>query len=622
MGDFLSNPALVTGAVLLILVAGSAFLILRENRVQKEKTLERLKKSYGKPGKQRLGAEKLSSIGAYARFRETKAGFAGQDGQTGQSARKALPADIPAHKTHPAGGSNQKTSPAGLSADRIAPPGCSLLDDITWNDLALDELFCRIGGTVSDPGDAVLYDWLRHPLLSKKELSKRARAIKAFEEQDSLRLAVQRALSGAGRLKKLSYFEAVAALRDAKPVGAAKYAVLGLLTLGSILLFFFQPLLALFSFLALAVVNLSVYLSMREKTGAYVTAFGCILRLLSCGQALSKTGLADFPEERARLSDLLGKLSAFRRGSVFVMAGAQINTGLGNAVLQYINMFFHLDLVSFDRMLLAARGEEDTVTELLGLLGGFDAACAAAGFRASLTTWTEGEIEDSEKGPRPASVSVEGLCHPLLENPIPNDLSTNGGNLLTGSNASGKSTFLKSLALAAILGQSLAAVPAKAYRAPFFRVLTSMALSDNLRGGESYFIVEIRSLKRILDAVEEGGAPVLGIVDEVLRGTNTIERIAASSEILRTLATPESLTFAATHDIELSYILEDCYKNLHFEETFDGKDVRFDYTLREGRATSRNAIRLLAAAGYGEEITQKAETLASDFERTGVWKRA
>ena len=584
MGEFFSNPALVTAAVLLILVAGSAALILRENRVQREKTLKKLKKTFGKPGNRQLGTEKLASVGAYARSRE---------------------------------GAIPKEMPAG---------GMATVDDITWNDLALDDVFCRIGGTVSDPGDAVLYDWLRHPLLTKEALVSRAKKIDLFGEKDSLRIRVQGTLAQAGRLKKLSYFEAMSALREAKPVGAAKYAILGLLTLGSIILFFFQPLIALFVFLALAVVNLAVYISLRDKTGVYVTAFGCVLRLIRCGRELSKDGLAELPEEMESLKALLEKLKAFKKGSAFVMAGAQVNTGLGNAVLQYINMFFHLDLISFDRMLSAAQGEEDTVAELLGLLGGLDAACAAAGFRVSLPAWTAGELREqhlsADKEPKNASLRAEGLYHPLLEHPVPNNISANGGNLLTGSNASGKSTFLKSLALAAILGQSLATVPANVYAAPFYRVLTSMALSDNLKGGESYFIVEIRSLKRILDAANAGGAPVLGIVDEVLRGTNTIERIAASSEILRTLASPGELTFAATHDIELSYILEDCYKNYHFEESFDGKDVVFDYKLREGRAVSRNAIRLLTAAGYDEAITGRAAAMAQNFEKTGAWERA
>lgn len=100
------------------------------------------------------------------------------------------------------------------------------------------------------------------------------------------------------------------------------------------------------------------------------------------------------------------------------------------------------------------------------------------------------------------------------------------GVLLTGSNASGKSTFLKTVAVNAILSQSVNTCMAKKYEAPLFHVYSSMALRDNMDSGESYYIVEIKALRRILDAAEQEKIPVLCFVDEVLRGTNTVERIA------------------------------------------------------------------------------------------------
>ncbi len=103
--------------------------------------------------------------------------------------------------------------------------------------------------------------------------------------------------------------------------------------------------------------------------------------------------------------------------------------------------------------------------------------------------------------------------------------------LVTGSNASGKSTFLKALAVNAILAQTIGVCFAQEFRFGRARVMSSMAVRDSVRGGESYFVAEIRSLKRILDAAE-GKTPVLAFVDEILRGTNTIERIAASAAVL------------------------------------------------------------------------------------------
>ena len=113
----------------------------------------------------------------------------------------------------------------------------------------------------------------------------------------------------------------------------------------------------------------------------------------------------------------------------------------------------------------------------------------------------------------------------------------------------------------------------------------------------------------------------LCFVDEVLRGTNTVERIAASREVLAGLACGgRTICFAATHDIALTYLLEDVCENFHFEETVTDHKVAFDYMLHEGRATSRNAIKLLRMLGYPSEIIERAEGAAEHFMKNGEWK--
>ena len=194
-------------------------------------------------------------------------------------------------------------------------------------------------------------------------------------------------------------------------------------------------------------------------------------------------------------------------------------------------------------------------------------------------------------------LEAKDMYHPLVEEPVANSIYENRCVLLTGSNASGKSTFLKTTAICAILAQTIDTVPAHSYHANFFRVYSSMALKDNLQGNESYYMVEIRSLKRIMDAEKEEGATVLCFVDEVLRGTNTVERIAASSRILQTLAQNGVMCFAATHDIELTQLLKDYYSNYHFKEEIIDDDIIFNYRLNKGSATTRNAIRLLQDHG-------------------------
>ena len=238
---------------------------------------------------------------------------------------------------------------------------------------------------------------------------------------------------------------------------------------------------------------------------------------------------------------------------------------------------------------------------------------AIGAFRTSLEKYCIPEF-DKRRG-----IKAGNLYHPLLEKPVKNSILTEKGVLITGSNASGKSTFLKTVAVNAILAQTIHTCMADHYHAGLYRIMSSMALRDDLAGGDSYYIVEIKSLKRILNQIGENGNPVLCFVDEVLRGTNTVERIAASTQILKSLARSSVLCFAATHDIELTHLLERYYNNYHFEEEIIDNDVVFHYRLLKGRATTRNAIKLLGVMGYDDTIIREAEEMAENFLKKGSW---
>ena len=213
---------------------------------------------------------------------------------------------------------------------------------------------------------------------------------------------------------------------------------------------------------------------------------------------------------------------------------------------------------------------------------------------------------------------VSGMTHPLLKNAVPNELDTVSPLLITGSNASGKSTYLKTAALCAVMAQAICTVTADDYHASAFRIYSSMALSDNLLAGESYYIVETKSLKRIIEKID-GPVPLLCTIDEVLRGTNTVERIAASSKILEVIADRGALCLAATHDIELCDLLSKKYDMYHFEEQVGLSEMLFDYKIRTGKAVSRNAINLLKLMGFDDEIVSGAHDRANAYVQKGTW---
>lgn len=211
------------------------------------------------------------------------------------------------------------------------------------------------------------------------------------------------------------------------------------------------------------------------------------------------------------------------------------------------------------------------------------------------------------------------MLHPLVKNCVPNRFTWDENILLTGSNASGKSTFIKAVALNAILAQTLGICFAHTFIMPRARVMTSMAIRDDVQAGDSYFIKELKSLKRIADASREEGF-LLCFIDEILRGTNTQERISASSALLENLAEQRLLCMAATHDIELTKILEASYHNWHFREEMEDGRISFTFTLHDGPATSRNAISLLEQMGFEAEVISKARSRAADFDAHGTWR--
>lgn len=214
----------------------------------------------------------------------------------------------------------------------------------------------------------------------------------------------------------------------------------------------------------------------------------------------------------------------------------------------------------------------------------------------------------------------EEVYHPLLTTPVPNEVNWTKNTLVTGSNASGKSTYVKSVAISCILSATIHTALATHFQLPFGHILTSMAVEDDIFEGDSYFIAEIKSVKRVLDLAETT-VPCLCFIDEILKGTNTIERIAASSSMVHWLGAYPSLAFVATHDIELTEILKESCDNVHFEEQVTKEQgVTFDYQLRQGPSTTRNAIQLLHVLNYPQSIVEQAKKEADYFDQHRSWQ--
>lgn len=492
-----------------------------------------------------------------------------------------------------------------------------VIDEITWNDLDMDRIFLLMNQTISSPGEDYLYAMLHRPEFSEERLKERERLFCFFKKEEQARIRCQQIFSTLQKSRGLSLYQSIYVEKDCVAGSPIREILSCVLFFISLVAFMIVPAYGVFAFLVVSGINIFTYLKGKEEINRYLIGFRSVIQLIGCVDALDKAGILELSEYTERLRDCKKALGSFRKGSFLVINHDGMETGPEAVMLDYIRMMTHIDLIKFNSMRKLMMEHQKEIEEMIEIFGLLDACISIASFRELLPYSCIPEFDSDKKK---AVLDVENLYHPLILEPVANSIKTTQAVLVTGSNASGKSTFLKMVAINAILAQTIHTCMAEKCNLSYFRVMTSMALRDDLQSKESYYIVEIKSLKRILDSAKEE-IPLLCIVDEVLRGTNTIERIAASSEILASLCLPHVLSFAATHDIELTYMLEDYYANYHFEEEVKEDDVEFNYLLKKGRVTTRNAIRLLKMTGYDPSIVEASKNAVARFEKEGSWKK-
>jgi hypothetical protein len=244
--------------------------------------------------------------------------------------------------------------------------------------------------------------------------------------------------------------------------------------------------------------------------------------------------------------------------------------------------------------------------EWFDILGETDALAAIASLAHDNPGWAFPLIS-----PDADALTARGIGHPLLreDGRVVNDVEVGPPGtvlLVTGSNMSGKSTLLRSIGVNVVLAQAGAPVCARSLTMPPLSVYTSMRVQDSLEAGVSYFMAALQRLKLVVDAAQSSAAGhprLLYLLDEVLQGTNTAERQVAVRHILEHLLALPVIGAVTTHDLELaaSPALADACRPVHFtegvEEDAGGVRLSFDYRLRPGIATSRNALKLLRLVG-------------------------
>lgn len=472
------------------------------------------------------------------------------------------------------------------------------VDTVTWNDLEMDRVFARINHTRTYMGEQILYHRL-HNMQTRQSCEDMEKRISFFSCRESIRTEIEEKLMRIGKQKESCYlpFFLTEEINPLVIPGAILYFLQGLLAfclIGAILL---RTNLWATGFLVVAVVNLLIYLHTKCKYEGNLFMVSSLKELFDFCNWIVKKLEPDRPEilhALEKTQKLSHRMLRWQTRKYQSMSGDV--TGI---LWDYIAGITLHDVVAFYRIQKTLRACKKETMQLYTFAGEIDMEIAIASFRKSLPQWCCPSLQSD------GAISVEEIRHPLMADAIPNDFVLKKGVVLTGANASGKSTFMKAVAINVILAQTINTCVAKNMKMPAIQVMTSMALRDDVLQGESYYMREIKYLKRMLDELKTGES-MLFVIDEILKGTNTRERLAASNAILSYMVQKQGFLLIATHDLELVYALKNRYDTYYFDSQVHEKDIVFPYKIRRGIVGKTNAIDLMELLDFPEEITDQA----------------
>ena len=489
------------------------------------------------------------------------------------------------------------------------------LDATTWADLVLDAAFGFLDRTESVLGREVLYSRLRETRGSREDLHDFNRLVERFERDDRARLAVQISLAGITERSATTAWQLALDAPEALPTWMRWLPPGFALAVAAILVAIVLKPALIPAAVPVVVGALILRTRMAWRISPWVAPFLSVGQILQTARHVVAVEPPTEPTTvvvRERLPRLarLGRIARW-------LGRDPSRSDLAALGAEYLNWFFCADgialLVAFG---VVERHQQD-LREIAEALGRLDAAIAVASVRAG-SRWTRPEFVDPS-----APASLVGIAHPLVSDCVPNTVTLGpvDGIILTGANMTGKSTFIRAVGTNVILAQSLCTVFAESYTAPWMRVRSCINPSDSLEAGKSLYQMEAEAVVSILAQAAEGGV-TLCLFDELFRGTNSVDRIAASAAVYASLLSagqdhgpltcPPSrcLVIAATHDLELVRFVGPGFAAFHFGDRVAPGGLEFDYLLRPGVAPSRNAIALLQLLGAPQGVVDDAQARA------------
>ncbi|ARV14386.1 MutS-related protein [Polaribacter sp. SA4-12] len=481
-----------------------------------------------------------------------------------------------------------------------------ILSEKSKVDFDIDDIFKFVDRTSSKIGQQYLYFKLR-TIGTLKELKKFDDLTTLFQKNKDLSISCQIELSKLNNNNSYYLEELINDKQLEKPKHLWIVRGLTITAISSIILLFFYP---IFSLLLVPVFSANLFFHYKNKHSVayYLNGVTQLSRTLKVSQKLAKNR-----EIAAHFKDL--SFIKDMRSIKFKTEFIAFEKNITDEVLFFlwflaesIKILFNVEYLVFYSFLDAITKKRKSIEDMFLFIGEIDAAISTASLKSGNLKICTPTFNDNNE------LKVNGIYHPLIENCITNDTHLlHKSMLLTGSNMSGKTTFIRTVAINSILAQTLHLCFADAYAAPFYKIHSSIRITDDLLDNTSYYLQEVLTIKELIEASKDTN-PCLFVLDEIFKGTNTIERISGGKAILSYLNKENHTVLVSTHDIELTELLvKDNYDLYHFSEKIEDNNLFFDHKIKPGKLKTRNAIKILDLYKYPSEIIKEAKEIEATY---------
>ncbi len=488
-----------------------------------------------------------------------------------------------------------------------------ILSDKTCNDLDFQALFMFLDRTSSKIGQQFIYNKLRiiSDNFEKNEMNEEL--IQKLTDELNLRINIQRQLE---KLNKDDTYYITSLFQDEHLKPPKWFFIVRLLSFTSLLSLIMLPFnpQVIFVLLGVFVINIGIHYWNKKNLYQYLGSIPQLLRLNNVAREIYKNDL--FKNINPSLPDSLRIIDKVRNRMSFFKLEAKMQGDLEAlfwAILELFKTLFLLEPLLLFGVLKQLDTKRKEIEDIFLFVGQVDSLISIASLRKGLEKYCIPEIIENQK-----KINAKEVYHPLINDCIKNSIDVDKKSiLLTGSNMSGKTTFIRTIGINVITGLTLNTCFAEKFSLPSIRVYSAIRISDDLMNDKSYYFEEVLTIKEMIDR-SRNGKPNLYLLDEIFKGTNTVERISAGKAVLSSLTHDDNIVFVSTHDIELADLLKDEYELYHFSEIVDKKTVDFDYKLKVGKLKHRNAIKILQINDYPENIITEAIEISKELDKITV----